>query len=117
MELLGMHWDWGYEGCTYGLVERHLWRLLNAEPLEGLRREMRRWRVGWFWGQFDGGLGVLGDGEGRKIWLRTGRRNRTATDRIAKGLEVVRLFVERADCSLQKVERGAVPGIGLVGCG
>jgi hypothetical protein len=36
---------------------------------------------------------------------------------VAKGLEADSLGRERADCSLQKVERGAVPGIGQFGIG
>jgi hypothetical protein len=47
-------------------------------------------------GEIHGRLGGLGDEEGKKIWLCLGRRNRTATNRIAKGLEVVRLLVENA---------------------
>lgn len=55
---------------------------------------MRRWRVVVVMGDGDGSLDVSGDGEGKRIWMRTGRRYCTATTRAAKGLEVDWLLVE-----------------------
>lgn len=66
----------GIRGSTYGLVVRHL--VLAECGAPGVVRDgIRRWQEVrlWILGVRDGGMEVLEDGEGKKIWLRTGRRD------------------------------------------
>jgi hypothetical protein len=95
--------------------------LLNAEPLESSsRRERRREQDESSLETVDGRLSVWYIGRWRKEEKMVVHRQKKlrGDNPSSQGLGSGRAFCrERADCPLQKVDRGAVPGIGRFGIG